>query len=86
MSASFDLRPYQEASLEQLRDGIRQGKKRQVLCLPTGAGKTHVAMALVEGGHGAKRIANCYFLADRRSTGEPDVQPGSPNTTSPTGC
>ena len=65
MSASFNLRPYQEASLEQLRDGIRQGKERQVLCLPTGAGKTLVAMALIDAARA--KGTRTYFLADRRS-------------------
>lgn len=35
----ISLRPYQVEAVDALRDGIRQGCKRQVLCAPTGAGK-----------------------------------------------
>lgn len=36
----FTLRPYQTKSADLLRDAIRKGKKRPILGLPTGAGKT----------------------------------------------
>lgn len=36
----FKLRPYQEDTIEQLRQAFRNGSKRPILCLPTGAGKT----------------------------------------------
>lgn len=38
----INLRPYQSESIAILRNGFRNGEKRQVLCLPTGAGKTVV--------------------------------------------
>lgn len=34
------LRPYQEDAINQLRSAIIDGKKRLILCAPTGAGKT----------------------------------------------
>ena len=37
----INLRPYQHESIKQLRDGFKSNR-RQVLCLPTGAGKTVV--------------------------------------------
>lgn len=36
----IQLRPYQEAAVRQMRESIRQGKTRMILCAPTGAGKT----------------------------------------------
>ena len=36
----LQLRPYQENSINGLRYGLRQGHRCQVLCAPTGAGKT----------------------------------------------
>ena len=40
MSIPVKLRDYQIESVNGLRDGIRKGKKNQVLCSPTGSGKT----------------------------------------------
>ena len=37
------LRPYQQQAINDLRDGLRAGHKRQMLALSTGAGKTIVA-------------------------------------------
>lgn len=42
-------RPHQEYAMQKLRESIGKGKKRPVLCLPTGAGKTFVATLIVEG-------------------------------------
>ena len=41
------LRSYQEAALSLLRDHIRQGRRRLVVCAPTGAGKTIVAAEML---------------------------------------
>ena len=59
----IQLRDYQEKSVESLREGIRQGHVRQVLCAPTGSGKTviaahMIACALAKGSHSA-------FVCDR---------------------
>jgi len=43
----INLRPYQSESILQLRSGFASGHKRQVLCLPTGAGKTVVFSDMV---------------------------------------
>lgn len=62
-SASIALRDYQERAIESLRQGIRDGKKRQILCSPTGSGKTICASYLTdEANKKGKRI---IFLADR---------------------
>lgn len=42
-------RPHQEYAIAKLRESISSGKRRPVLCLPTGAGKTFVATLIVEG-------------------------------------
>lgn len=36
----FTLRPYQQHTIQLLRDAFLSGRKRPILCLPTGAGKT----------------------------------------------
>ena len=41
------LRPYQEVCIAGLRAGLKAGDRRQVLKLPTGAGKTRVAVELI---------------------------------------
>ncbi|BCM87839.1 DEAD/DEAH box helicase [Methylobacterium indicum] len=42
------LRPHQNRSIEMLRDSLRSGRRRPLLNLPTGAGKTVVASALAQ--------------------------------------
>ena len=59
------LRPYQEVAVEALRQGIRQGHKQQVLCSPTGSGKTEVGMWFVESALSKGKKA--CFLCDRIS-------------------
>lgn len=50
----FNLRPYQVETLNLLRDEIKKGVKRPIICLPTGAGKTvtfsHLAEAVIQKG------------------------------------
>ena len=45
---TLDLRPYQVHSIEELRDALRQGYRRIILCAPTGSGKTEMAIQLVQ--------------------------------------
>jgi superfamily II DNA or RNA helicase len=42
------LRDYQRDGLDSLREGIKQGHRAQLLYAPTGAGKTEIAIALME--------------------------------------
>ncbi len=44
---TLDLRPYQVHSIEELREALRQGYRRIILCAPTGSGKTEMAIQLV---------------------------------------
>ena len=57
------LRDYQAEALEKLRDGMRQGLRRQMLCLGTGGGKTIIAAALMEAA--ASKGKRAAFVADR---------------------
>lgn len=59
------LRGYQEDAVEKLRDGIRQGRRRQILVAPTGAGKTVMAMHLVA--ESQKKGARSWFIVDRNA-------------------
>jgi superfamily II DNA or RNA helicase len=59
------LRDYQSEAINALRDGIRQGMKRQVLVAPTGAGKTVVASHLLR--EADRKGAYSLFLVDRVS-------------------
>lgn len=43
------LRPRQEAAIASLKDALRRGKKRPMLMLPTGAGKTLIAACIIAG-------------------------------------
>lgn len=57
------LRPYQVASIEGLRAGIRAGHRAQILCAPTGSGKTVIATDLMREAQGkGSRVA---FVVDR---------------------
>jgi len=57
------LRGYQETAVEKLRFGLAGGVLRQILCSPTGSGKTEIGMAIVKGARAkGKRVA---FLANR---------------------
>jgi DNA repair protein RadD len=43
----MELRPYQDESLDKLRAGFRDGHRVQILYLPTGGGKTEVAISMM---------------------------------------
>lgn len=59
----INLRPYQLDSIEQLREGIRNGHKRQILYLPTGAGKTVIATHLMQ--EADAKMSRAVFIVDR---------------------
>lgn len=59
------LRDYQLAALDSARDNIRKGHRRQILCAPTGSGKTIIALGLMQG---ATRVGSrSAFLSDRNA-------------------
>jgi len=57
------LRPYQEHAIAALRQAFAQGKRRVVLQLPTGAGKTATAADMIR--NAITRGRKCIFVADR---------------------
>lgn len=59
----ISLRDYQADAIEALRQGIRGGKRRQILCAGTGAGKTVMAAHLLRQAHDKGSYA--LFLVDR---------------------
>lgn len=62
-SGSLTLRPYQTAAVQNLRRALARGITREMLCSPTGSGKTEIGMALVRGARAKhKRV---IFLCNR---------------------
>lgn len=59
----MELRSYQIESIERLRDGIRAGHRSQLLCAPTGAGKTVIAAYLMA--EASKKFSHTAFVVDR---------------------
>jgi DNA repair protein RadD len=59
----FALRDYQLESIERLRQGIRDGHRSQILCAPTGSGKTIIAAYLMDAT--AKKYKRVAFIVDR---------------------
>ena len=77
------LRDYQAEALEKLREGMRQGLRRQMLCLGTGGGKTIIAAALMEAA--AAKGKRAAFVADRITSRRPDFRPPTRGLGSRTG-
>ena len=44
----LELRDYQEAALDMLREAFKDGHKAILLYLATGGGKTEIAIAMLE--------------------------------------
>jgi DNA repair protein RadD len=68
---TLKLRAYQTLALNGLRAGFAAGKRSQILYLPTGGGKTEVAIALLEAtktkGNKAAMILDRIILCDQTS-------------------
>ena len=56
-------RDYQSVSMESLRQGIRDGHLRQILCIPTGGGKTICSAYLIA--EAAAKGSKAAFVCDR---------------------
>ncbi|MDB5620533.1 DEAD/DEAH box helicase [Tardiphaga sp.] len=61
----INLRPYQADVVEKLRSGIRAGCRRQVLVAPTAAGKTEMAMKVIQ--EAQRKGSRTWFIVDRVS-------------------
>jgi DNA repair protein RadD len=57
------LRDYQLESVERLRQGIRDGHRSQILCAPTGSGKTVIAAHLMAEVN--RKYNRAAFVVDR---------------------
>lgn len=64
MPETIHLRPYQEASIRGLRDGLRQGHRCQILCAPTGSGKCHPAGTMIMMHNGESRAVEDICRGD----------------------
>ena len=62
---TLELRPYQIAAIDDLRRrATRAGHKYQILCAPTGSGKTEMAFHLVQ--EALAKGTRLAFVCDRR--------------------
>lgn len=60
----MELRPYQDKSKDALRDGIRAGHIRQVLCASTGSGKSIVMLSMIQ--NAVDKGSRILFICERR--------------------
>jgi DNA repair protein RadD len=63
VSNELNLRDYQISSVEALRAGVRGGHRSQVLCAPTGSGKTIIAAYLMAEAN--RKFSRAAFVVDR---------------------
>jgi DNA repair protein RadD len=60
-----ELRDYQKSCVDELRKGVKDGHRSQILVAPTGAGKTVIAAHLL--GEAYQKQSRSYFVCDRVS-------------------
>ncbi|MFZ0680267.1 DEAD/DEAH box helicase family protein [Candidatus Binatus sp.] len=65
INSSIVERPYQHEAIRRLADAFTVNKRRALLVMATGTGKTRVAMALIDVFLRANQARNILFLADR---------------------
>jgi len=65
ITSSIVERPYQHEAIRRLADSFAANKRRALLVMATGTGKTRVAMALIDVFLRAHQARNILFLADR---------------------
>jgi len=58
------LRPYQDRSVQSLREGFGNGHTRQVLCASTGAGKSIIMLAMIK--LAMEKDSRVLFICERR--------------------
>jgi DNA repair protein RadD len=57
------LRDYQVAAIDKLREGVRAGRRCQILAIPTGGGKTETAIHLIQ--EALRKGSRVWFTVDR---------------------
>ena len=65
----FSLRPYQQNAVLSVESGLKDGKRRMLVAMATGTGKTRTAIALMYRLIKAKKCRRILFLVDRKSLG-----------------
>jgi type I restriction enzyme R subunit len=65
INSSIVDRPYQHEAIRRLAEAFAANKRRALLVMATGTGKTRVAMALIDVFLRANQAQNVLFLADR---------------------
>lgn len=60
----ISLRPYQVSAINGVRAALREGKRRPLICAPTGAGKTVIASAIILGA--MARGSRVLYLGPKR--------------------
>lgn len=61
---TVQLRPYQTKAIENVRAALRAGKRRILICAPTGSGKTLTSGAIILGAHA--KGSRVVFAAHRK--------------------
>lgn len=60
----INLRPYQQQTIDQIDQKLREGKKRILMVAPTGAGKTEIMGKMIE--RSVKHNFPVVFIVRRR--------------------
>jgi type I restriction enzyme R subunit len=66
LNATIAGRDYQNEAIRRVTEGIDAAKRKFLLVMATGTGKTRTTIALVDSLLRAKRVQRVLFLADRR--------------------
>ena len=67
VNGSKNARYYQEIAVNRVMDSVAEDKKKVLLTLATGTGKTRTAISLVDVLQRNKWVKNVLFLADRNA-------------------
>ncbi len=76
INAQIVDRPYQQEAIRRVHEALTAGKRRGLLAMATGTGKTRVATALVDTLLGAGWAQRVLFLADRDALVEQALSEG----------
>jgi type I restriction enzyme, R subunit len=65
----FPLRPYQQTAIEKVEAELANGRRKMLLAMATGTGKTKLAIAMLYRLLAAKRFRRICFVVDRHALG-----------------
>src|SRR5260370_36840946 len=65
INANIVDRPYQHEAIRRVSEAFTNGKRRALIVMATGTGKTRTTMALIDLFLRTKQAQNIMFLADR---------------------